>query len=314
VRSSKKILGAVLILTLATFTGCGKKSDVKQQSKGDGQALVDVNGVTISTADFKKEMEALPPYLKPMTDTPEGKKEMIDTMVIRELILQQAQKDGIDKTQAVADKLEDLKKRVIVEAYLKKKVEERAALSDADLQKFYDQNKDKFKSGDEIKASHILVKSEKEAKDILAKLKAGGKFEELAKKYSVDSAGPKGGDLGWFSKGSMVPEFEKVAFGLKEGEMSGVVKTNFGFHIIKVTGTRKAGIRPFDEVKEQIKASLLPTKQQEVFQTLKEELKKSGKVTYKEDAMKSLGAAIPSEKKPATPPGVGTPDPAPAKK
>ncbi len=302
--SKKLFVTAVAILSMASLSGCGKQSaEVKQEGKSDKSVLVEVNGTTISTADFKKEMEALPPYLKPMTDTPEGKKEMLDTMVIRELILQQAKKDGIDKSQAVADKLEDLKKRIIVEAYLKKKVEERANLSDADLQKFYDQNKDKFKTGDEVRASHILLKTEKEAQDVLAKLKAGGKFEDLSKQYSIDSAGPKGGDLGWFSKGSMVPEFEKVAFGLKEGELSGLVKTKFGVHIIKLTGKRQAGIRPLAEVKDQIKATLLPTKQQEIFQTLKEELKKSAKVSVKEDALKEIGAAVtaaPEGKTPAT--------------
>jgi peptidyl-prolyl cis-trans isomerase C len=259
-------------------------------------------------------MENLPPYLKPMTETAEGKKEMLETMVIRELILQQAKKEGVENSPAVAEKLEELKKRLVVEAYLKKKVEEKSTISDADLQKFYDENKDKFKSGDQIKASHILVKDEKTAQEILAKLKSGGSFEELAKKHSMDSAGAKGGDLGWFGKGSMLPEFEKAAFGLKEGELSGIVKTKFGFHIIKLTGKRAAGQREFADVKEQIKAALLPTKQQEVFKTLKEELKKSSKYTIKEDVLKKMeigGGAAESANQPEAP---KTAPPAPDKK
>ena len=119
-------------------TGCKQQagSEAKKESKG-GVVLAEVNGATITDADFYKEQENLPPYLKPMTETPEGKKEMLDTMVVRELIMQQAQKDGIDKSPAVAAKLEDLKKRVIVEAFLKKKVEESANVSDAELQAFY---------------------------------------------------------------------------------------------------------------------------------------------------------------------------------
>jgi peptidyl-prolyl cis-trans isomerase C len=243
-----------------------------------------------------------------MTETAEGKKELLDTIVIREIILQQAQKDGLDKSQAVADKLEEMKKRVVVEAFLKKKVEEHAAVSDEEMQKFYDQNKDKFKAGDEVRASHILVKTEKEAQDVLAQLKAGGKFEDLAKKYSIDSAGAKGGDLGWFGKGAMIPEFEKTAFSMKEGETSGIVKTKFGYHIIKVTGKRAAGTRSFDEVKDQIKAAIIPSKQQEVFQKLKEDLKKGAKITIKEDALQGLGGkpgevgkGAPGEAKPAAP-------------
>jgi peptidyl-prolyl cis-trans isomerase C len=238
-----------------------------------------------------------------MADTPQGRKEMLDTMVIRELILQQAAKDGLDKGADIEEKLQDLKKRLIVESFLKKKVEVESKVSDEDMKAFYEQNKDKFKSGEQIKASHILVKTEKEAKDIAAQLKAGGNFEELAKKNSVDSSSAKGGDLGWFGKGSMVPAFEKAALALKEGQISDVVKSDFGFHIIKLTGKRPAGIRPFEEVKEQIKGAIMPTKQQEVFQKIKEELKKTAKITIKEDVLNSVGGkkdgANAGEKKPA---------------
>jgi peptidyl-prolyl cis-trans isomerase C len=195
--------------------------------------------------------------------------------------------------------MEDMKKRVVVEAYLKKKVEEQVNIPDADLQKIYDQKKDKFKSDAQIRASHILLKTPKEADDVLAQLKAGAKFEDLAKKYSIDPAGAKGGDLGWFSKGSMIPEFENTAFAMKEGEVSGVVKTKFGYHIIKLTGKRPAGIVPFAEVKDQIKAELLPQKQQEVFKKIKEDLRKGAKVAIKEDVVNGMGAKT-AEAKPAT--------------
>jgi len=301
---TRNIMTATAIaLSLAALVACQSKPAQESKKKG-GQTLSEVNGGVITTEDYKKEVETLPPYLKPMADTPEGKKELLETMVIRELILQQAQKDGIEKSPAVADKLEDLKKRVVVEAYLKKKVEEQANITDADLQKFYEQNKEKFKTGEQVHASHILVKTEKEAQDILAQIKKGGNFEELAKKHSIDGAAAKGGDLGWFGKGSMIPEFEKVVFGLKEGELSGVVKTQFGYHIIKLTGKRAAGTRPFDEVKEQIKAAMLPEKQQGVFQKLKEDLKKDAKYSIKEDVLKGLDGKPAAEKAlPAEPKG-----------
>lgn len=299
------ILAAALAVT--PLAGCKGKTEsgapAGESAKKEGAVIAEVNGETITTSDFKHELDNLPPYLKPMADTPEGKKELLDTMVVRELILQQARKDGLDKSPEVAAKLEELKKRIIVEGFLKKKVEEQAKVSDEEMKKFYEENKDKFKTGDQVKASHILMKSEKEAQDVLKELKAGGNFEELAKKHSIDSAAAKGGDLGWFSKGSMVPEFEKVVFGLKEGETSGIVKTKFGFHVIKLTGKRAAGTRSFDEVKEQIKAALLPTKQQEVFQKLKDDIKKNAKVSIKDDALKGLdGKASPAPALPAQAP------------
>ena len=289
-----------LALSVAA-TGCKQQdSEAKKEDGKQGVVLAEVNGVDITDTDFYKEQESLPPYLKPMTETPDGKKEMLDTMVVRELIMQQAKKDGIDKSPAVTAKLEDLKKRVIVEAFLKKKVEESANVSDAELLEFYKKNQDKFKSGDQIRASHILMKSEDEAKDVLKQLQGGAKFEELAKTHSIDAAAAKGGDLGWFGKGSMLPDFEKVAFGLKEGQTSGIVKTKFGYHIIKLTGKRAAGVRTFDEVKDQIKAAIIPEKQQETFKKLKEDLKKSAKLDIKTDRLKDLKSSKPEEAKPAS--------------
>ena len=288
----RKTATVMALALCVAATGCNKEGG---ESKGGskGTVLAEVNGATITDTDFYKEQEALPPYLKPMTETPEGKKEMLDTMVVRELILQQAKKDGIDKSEAVEAKLEDLKKRVIVEAYLKKKVEESANISDADLKAFYDKNKEKFETGEQMRASHILVKTEAEAKEIQKQLKAGASFEELAKKYSIDGAAAKGGDLGWFGKGSMIPEFEKVAFSLKEGETSGIVPTQFGYHIIKVTGKRPAGPRAFEEVKDQIKEAMLPERQQATFAKLKEDLKKDAKLKVNEDALLKLKGAAP---------------------
>ena len=297
----KKTATLLVLAICVTAAGCKQQGGTEAKKEG-GVVLAEVNGSTITDQDFYKEQESLPPYLKPMTETPEGKKEMLDTMVVRELILQQAKKDGIDKSEAVAAKLEDLKKRVIVEAYLKKKVEESANISDADLQAFYKKNQDKFTTGEQIRASHILVKTEAEAKAIQKQLQEGASFEELAKKHSIDGAAPKGGDLGWFGKGSMLPEFEKVAFGLKEGETSGIVPTKFGFHIVKLTGKRAAGPRSFEEVKDQIKEAMVPEKQQETFKKLKEELKKDAKLSIKEDALQGLKSQGPApESAPAEP-------------
>jgi peptidyl-prolyl cis-trans isomerase C len=302
-------------LCAAALFGCqgGTPSGVgKTEGKKEGPVMAEVNGGTITTGDFERELKNLPEYLKAMADTPQGRKEMLDTMVIRELILQQASKDGLDRGPEIEEKLQDLRKRLIVESFLKKKVEAEAQVSDADLQKFYEQNKDKFKAPEQMKASHILVKTEKEAKDILALIKAGGNFEELAKKNSVDSSSAKGGDLGWFGKGSMVPAFEKAALALKDGQISEVVKSDFGFHIIKLTGKRAAGIRPLEEVKDQIKGAIMPTKQQEVFQKIKEELKKTAKINVKEDVLNSVGSkkeeAKTGDKKPADVPKPAAPE------
>lgn len=273
----------------------------KPQSEKAGKVIAEVDGKAITVKDFNAELENVPPQYKAMAQSPQGKKELLDNMIVQQLVLEQAKKDGIDKSKEVADRIEDLKKKVIVQTYVKKKIEQDLKVSDEEAKKFYEQNKDKFKSGEQIHASHILVKSETAAQDILAQLKKGASFEELAAKNSVDASAAKGGDLGWFSKGSMVPEFEKVAFSLKEGEVSNVVKTAYGYHIIKVTGKRPAGVRTFDEVKDQIKAYLLPAKQQEVLQSLRENLKKGAKISIKEDVLNEVGGGKPAEKTPTPP-------------
>ena len=300
----RKIISVTVVaLSLAMLVGCQSKSSKEEgvTPKKGGQTVAEVNGDIITTDDFKKEVENLPPYLRPMAETPDGKKELLDTMIVREIIMQQAKKDGLDKSPEVAAKMEELRQRVIVEAFLKKKIEEQANISDADLRKFYDENKDKFNTSEQVRASHILVKSEAEARDILAQIKKGGNFEELAKKYSIDSAKSRGGDLGWFGKGSMIPDFEKVVFGMKVGDISEIVKTQYGYHIIKLTGKRPAGMRSFDEAKELIKQKLLPEKQQQIFAKLKEELKKNAKYSIKEDVLKGIeikpaaGQGVPEE-------------------
>ena len=296
INTAKLLTTALCAVALFGCKGGTPSGGTTSAGKKEGKVMAEVNGGSITTGDFERELKNLPEYLKAMADTPQGRKEMLDTMVIRELILQQASKDGLDKGPEIEEKLQDLKKRLIVESFLKKKVETESNVSDEDLKKFYEQNKDKFKTGEQIKASHILVKTEKEAKDILTQIKSGGNFEELAKKNSVDSSSAKGGDLGWFGKGSMVPAFEKAALALKEGQVSDVVKSDFGFHIIKLTGKRAAGIRPLEEVKEQIKGAIMPSKQQEVFQKIKDELKKTAKITVKEDVLNEVGGKKTDEK------------------
>jgi len=289
-----------VLMSLGNIPSEGKRAKkhnmVEREKKTHlaSQALAEVNGTAITVGDFDRELKNLPEYLKATTNTPQGRREMLDTMIVRELILQQAKKDGLDRGSELEDKIEELKKRVIVEAFLKKKVEKQGTASNQELKKFYDQNKDKFKAGEEIRASHILLKSEQEAESVLAKIKRGGKFEALAKQYSIDSTASKGGDLGWFGKGKMVPDFEQATFALKQGQVSGVIKTNFGYHLIKLTGKRPPGIRPFDEVKDQIEASLEPTKQQKVFQKVKDDLKKNSTYSIKEDVLNGLSSLLES--------------------
>jgi peptidyl-prolyl cis-trans isomerase D len=137
-----------------------------------------------------------------------------------------------------------------------------------EVQRFYNQNIDRYRTPEQVRASHILLKTEgkdeakvrAEAEDVLKQVKAGGDFAALAKKYSEDTSKENGGDLDYFGKGKMVPEFEEAAFKLKVGETSDLVKSQFGFHIIKVTDHKQEETRPLDAVRTEIQQQLLTEK------------------------------------------------------
>lgn len=151
-------------------------------------------------------------------------------------------------------------------------VEEGMKTLEQDAQAYYEANKDSFKV-DEVTASHILVEKEAEAKEVLAKLKAGEQFEDLAKQYSIDTYNKDtGGSLGTFGRGQMVQEFEDAAFALKPGEISDAVKTKFGYHIIKVSD-KNQGTKTYDEAKDSIISKLITQEAEKQIDNLKSKTK-----------------------------------------
>ncbi|MFO7695307.1 MAG: peptidylprolyl isomerase [Vicinamibacterales bacterium] len=174
---------------------------------------------------------------------------------------------------------------------LKTELDPKIAVSEADVKTFYEQNKPRFRQEDSVHASHILIrtpeqadaaakaKAKTQADDLLAQLKKGADFAGLAKKYSQDpGSAPNGGDLGFFSKGRMVPAFEEAAFGLKPGQTSGVVETPFGYHIIRVSETKAGRDLEYAEVKPQIEEHLKQQMRDAKSQEFVDQLRARGKV------------------------------------
>jgi peptidyl-prolyl cis-trans isomerase C len=185
-----------------------------------------------------------------------------------------------------------IRRDVVVSNYIEKQVSSKITITTEQARKFYDENLDKFKKPESTRASHILVgvdpkataeekqKAKQKADDLLKQVKGGADFAELAKKESTCPSSKNGGDLGEFGRGQMVKPFEDAAFGLKPGEVSGVVETQFGYHIIKATGKDAGGTAPFDEVKGKIEEYLKGTEVQKQVVAKVEELKKSAKIEY----------------------------------
>jgi peptidyl-prolyl cis-trans isomerase C len=225
--------------------------------------------------------------------TPDMKKQVLDKLVEIELVSQEAKKEGLEKDPDFVFGMEMIKKQQLYTALVKKAILDKVKVSPEEVAKNYEDNKDKYKAEEEIKASHILVDTEEEAKKIKERLDKGEDFAEVAKASSKCPSASRGGDLGFFGKGRMVPEFEKAAYALKEGEVSAPVKTQFGWHIIKVTGRHEAKQKPLDEVKAEVEQKLLQDSQKKAYDELMARLKKEGDVKINETAI----AAPPDKEK-----------------
>jgi len=179
-----------------------------------------------------------------------------------------ASKAGTAQLPAVQKAIQLAEDEIVAQAYLDQQIKDR--ITDERLQEFYQEEVKNFKPVEEMRAHHILLRSEKEARDILVQLKAGADFGMLANKYSQDKSEPDG-DLGYFSEVMMPPEFGRAAFALKVGQISEPVKTAFGWHIIQVDERRLSSPPPFEDVKEDLRQVLM---EQEAEKVLSDERKK----------------------------------------
>ena len=192
--------------------------------------------------------------------TPEMQGQLRDEIIAREVFMQEAQLRGLDATDDYKAQIELARQSILIRE-LFADFQTKNPVTDADIKAEYE----KFaasNSGKEFKARHILVEKEADAKAIIAQLKKGGKFEEIAKKSSKDpGSGANGGDLDWAAAGSYVPEFSEALAKLEKGKMTETpVKTQFGYHIIRLDDTREAQLPKFDEVKPQIAQQLTQQK------------------------------------------------------
>jgi peptidyl-prolyl cis-trans isomerase C len=235
------------------------------------QNVATVNGKAIPTAKVDQIVKQVVAQGK-QADSPQLREAIKKDLIGREVLIQEADKQGYATRPEVKTAIDNARQAIIVNAMLADYVKKNP-VKDAEVKAEYDMYKSKV--GDkEYHARHILVGTEEEAKAIIAKLKAGGKFEELAKQ-SKDGSAANGGDLDWASAAAYVPEFSQAMVKLNKGQVTDTpVKTQFGYHVIKLEDTRAAKIPPFEEVKQQVAESL----QQKKLQTFREELMKKAKI------------------------------------
>lgn len=286
-----------ILFTLVFFSmifGCSNKATSKEAAENKitkgGTVVIKIGDSGITDKEIKEEYDMLPDQLKALVSTKEGKKQFIDSLVTREIIFHEAKSKGFDKNEKVLQDLEKLKKRLIIEAFLREEIKFDEKVDDKALKDFYKKHEKEFITPEKIHAKHILVKDKKLADEILEKLKQDpNQFEKLAQIHSIDSSGKDGGDLGFLEKGTLVPEFESALDKLKkEGEISPVVKTNYGYHIIKFVKREKGTLQNFDEVKEEVKEMYLKENQRAIFDKVIADLKNKYKVEVKEEELNNI--------------------------
>ncbi|WHY56989.1 foldase protein PrsA [Peribacillus simplex] len=187
-----------------------------------------------------------------------------------------------EQLEASGSSMDALKKDIVVYLQTKKLVEPRITVTDDEISTYFEDNKETFDQAEQVEASHILVEDEKTAKKVAKEIAEGGDFAKLAAEYSTDTqTADNGGSLGYFGKGDMVEEFEDVAFDLDINKVSDPVKTDYGYHIIKVTGKKEAKKANLDDSKGVIKETLLSEKLQEEYPVWLAEVKKDHEITNK---------------------------------
>ena len=225
--------------------------------------LAKVNGTEIKQSDLAVAEADIGDSL-PADTTPDKKRELLVSYLINvNLLAQAAEQRKLDQAPDFAQRIAFARKKVLVQSLMEN--ENKAATSDAAIKKFYDEN---LKPQPEVHARHILVETEDQAKDVVKKLKAGADFAALAKELSKDP-GSEGGDLGYITKDQVVPEFGNAAFALDKGKISDPVKTQFGWHVIKVEDKRDRKPPALDQVKDRIKAVLAQKAGEEMMQKLR---------------------------------------------
>lgn len=243
-----------------------------------------VSEVQMATDDILGQLPDLPPKLRyPF---------VVEYLVERHLMAQLAVKDGIAETDEYKRRLALYQAKALRDAYFFQKI--RPQVTEEQIKAAYDAEASKVVQTERVRARHILVGSQQEAEVIVKQLADGAKFEDLAKKYSLDGSKDYGGDLGYFTAPEMVAEFSAAAFALKAGETSKPVKTDFGWHIIRLEDRKMGAAQPYDQVKPAIRNALLRKKVQEAMDGIRasskveiidEDLKK-----YAEEAAKAAKA------------------------
>ena len=242
-----------------------------------------VNGENITTSDITVALRD--PRIKFDTLQPDQKKQVLENIVEQKVLAQEAYKSDVVKSDLFKTELEKLKQKLAYQIWIRD-LSQTIKVSDDEVKKYYEANKATYVTPEEFKASHILVKTQAEADELIKQLSSSKDmkkdFTAMAKEKSVGPSGPNGGDLGWFTKEKMLPEFSAAAAKLNIGQITKTaVKTQYGFHVIYLEDKKKAATLTFDKVETQLKQEMLQKEFITKVQKIAADLKSKSKIEYK---------------------------------
>jgi peptidyl-prolyl cis-trans isomerase C len=307
----KKIISTIIALTLVASIGVAQEKPAAPAAGATATAaqadpiVIAAGDLAVRKSEFESALSTLPAEYQQYASGP-GKRQFAEDYLRMKILAREGLKAGLDKDADVLRQLALMRENLIAQAQLER-IEKGITISDEDLKKTYEAQKAQY---EQVKARHILIafkgspaaqadkpelteeQAKAKAEDLRKQIAGGASFDELAKKESDDlGSGARGGDLGEFGRGQMVPEFEKAAFEAKVGDVTPVVRTQFGYHIIKVDAH---GTTSFDEVKP----TLERTERQTRMQARLEEMKTGAKATFNDEY---FGAAAPAPAQPNQP-------------
>lgn len=241
----------------------------------ENKVLATVAGNKITAADVDSFIKRLGPQQAAQFQNEEGQKHILQELINQNLFLADAKTNKMEETEAFKIELDKMKDIILTQMSINSFLND-VSTEEAEVQAYFEANQARYSTPEKANTSHILVDSEDEIKDIRAKIVAEEiSFEDAAKEHSKCPSKEKGGNLGSFPKGQMVPEFEAVAFDLDVDEISEPVKTQFGYHIIKLVEKEEAGTSNFDEVAANVKQELLAQKQHAKYSSKVADLRKT---------------------------------------
>lgn len=275
---------AVLVESLLAVTACERRP-VGRSAADRGPVVATVNGTPL----YKRDFDSYLPVDYQRVLTRDERKAYFDRWVTTQLLYDAATERGLGATPAIEARMEQLKKDLVADQLVQEVIRERAVVTDAEVRAYYEAHLDEYTK--EYRVSHIVVGSEEDALEVKQLLQKRT-FSWVARRHSLDKHTGIGGDLGFLSRGGMIPEFEEVVFAMAVGEVSDIIESDFGYHIIKLTGVREARNKlAYEDVAEEISHTLLLAKRGAVYEDLVESLRRNAHIAILDSEMRLAAEA-----------------------